>query len=198
VTNTPKKTIAVFGALALSTATIAACGGGDEVSADEYVGSICSAVSGLTTTIIDGQTALQEAAAGDISPEDGKEQLQSFFDDATSAADTAASDISDAGTPDVENGEEISETITTAFEDLSTALGDASDDVEALPTDSEEDFQSGAEELGTSFQEQASAIGEGVNDLGDAPELESAAEDNSECQSLESGISAPSGTTGTS
>ena len=192
------RTIAVVGTLALSSGLIAACGGDDKVSADEYVGSLCTAASGFTTTVVEGQTALQDAAGGDLTPEEGKEQLSSFFADATDAGETAASEIEEAGVPDVENGEEIAEALSTAFDNVSTALADAQDDVEALPTDSDESFQSAAEALATSFQEDVSSVGEGLSEIGESSELESAAESNSDCQSLESGIAAPTGTTGTS
>ena len=198
MTNPRKKTIAMVGALALASGTIAACGGDDTVSADEYVGSLCSAAGEFTTTVVEGQSALQEAAAGDISAEEGKEQLSSFFEDATSAGETAATEIEDAGVPDVENGEEIAEALSTAFGEVATALSDAQEDVDALPTDSDEAFQSGAEELATTFQDDVSSIGEGLSSLGESSELETAAEENSECQALETGIGAPTGTTGTS
>ena len=198
MTKARTKAIAIVGTLALASGLIAACGGGDEVSADEYVGSLCTAASGFTTTVVEGQSALQEAAGGDLSPEEGKEQLSSFFADATEAGEQAASEIEEAGVPDVENGEEIADALTTAFNDVSTALSDAQEDVEALPTDSDEAFQSAAEELGTSFQDNVSSVGEGLSEIGESSELESAAESNSECQSLESGIAAPTGTTGTS
>lgn len=182
---------ALAAALALSSGLIAACGGGDEVSADEYVGSLCSAAAGFTTTVVEGQAALQEAAGGDITPEQGKEQLSAFFADATEAGETAASEIEDAGVPDVENGEEIADALSTAFGEVADALAGAQEEVDALPTDSEESFQSAAQELATSFQDDVSSIGEGLTELGESPELESAAEENSECQSLESGVTTP-------
>jgi hypothetical protein len=197
VRDTRRTAIARAGLLALCSATIASCGG-DEVGADEYVGALCSATAGFTSTVVEGQAAVQEAAAGTVSPEDGKAELTSFFDDATAAGEQAASEVEDAGTPDVENGEEIADALSTAFDNVSAALSDAASDVDALPTDSEESFQNAAEELSTSFQDDVSSIGEGLDQLGESPELESAAEANSECQSLESGIATPTGTTGTS
>ena len=191
------KTIAIAGALALASGTIAACGGGDTVSADEYVGSLCSAAGNFSTTLVEGQVALQEAAAGDITPEEGKEQLGGFFDDASSAAENAASEIEEGGVPDVENGEEIADALSTAFEDVAAALGDAQGQVESLPTDSEDSFQTAAEDLATGFQDDVSSIGEGLTELGESPELESAAEANEECTSLQSGVAAPDGTTAT-
>ena len=192
------KAVAIAGTLALSSGLVAACGGGDEVSADEYVGSLCTAASGFTTTVVEGQTALQEAAGGDLTPEEGKERLSSFFADATEAGEQAASEIEDAGVPDVENGEEIADALSTAFDSVATALSDAQDDVEALPTDADESFQGAAEELATSFQEDVSSVGEGLSEIGQSSDLEAAAESNSECQSLEAGIAAPTGTTGAS
>jgi hypothetical protein len=189
--------IAIAGIVVLSSATIASCGG-DEVSADEYVGALCSATAGLTSTVVEGQAAVREAAAGTVSPDEGKEELTGFFEDATAAAEQAASEVEDAGTPDVENGEEIAGALSTAFDNVSAALADAASDVDALPTESEESFQAAAEELSTSFQDDVSSIGEGMDELAESPELESAAEANSECQSLESGIATPAGTTGTS
>ena len=191
------KSIAILGALAVSAGSIAACGGEDTVSADEYVGSLCSAAGGFTITVVEGQTALQEAASGDATPEEGKEQLSSFFDEAATAGEEAASQIEDAGVPDVENGEEIADALSAAFDEVAAALSGAQEDVESLPTDSDESFRSAAEELGSSFEEQVSSIGDGLSELGESSELESAAESNEECTSLQSGIAAPAGTTGT-
>jgi len=186
-----RRIFATVGALMVAAGALAGCGGGDTVSADEYVGSLCSAAGNFTTTLVEGQSALLEAASGDATPEESKERLGSFFDDASSAAGDAASEIEDAGVPDVDNGEEIADALSTAFDDVAEALSGAQEQVDALPTDSEESFRSAAEELSTSFQDDVSSIGEGLSELGESPELESAAQSNEECTSLQAGIAAP-------
>ncbi len=109
--RTRRRTIAIAGILVLSAATIASCGG-DEVSADEYVGALCSATAGFSSTVVEGQAAVQEAASGTVSPEEGKAELTSFFEEADAAGEEAASQIEDAGVPDVENGEEIADALS--------------------------------------------------------------------------------------
>lgn len=186
-----RRIIATAGALALCAGALGACGGGDTVSADEYVGSLCAAAGNFSTTLVEGQTALLEVASGDATPEEGKEELTSFFDEAASAAEDAAGQIEDAGVPDVENGEEIADALATAFDDVAAALSDARGEVESLPTDSDQAFRDAAEELSASFQDDVSSIGDGLSELGESPELESAAESNEECTSLQSGIPTP-------
>lgn len=187
------KVVAIAAALLTGAGALSACGGEDPVSPDEYVGALCGAAGNYTTTLLEGQAVLQDAAAGDSAPAKGKAALSGFFGDAASAADEAASQIGDAGVPDVENGEQIADALVAAFDDVAGALSTARDEVEALPTDSPASFRSAAEDLATSFQEDISSIGEGLSELGESPELESAAQSNEECTSLQSGISPPTG-----
>jgi len=196
VARTRKIAIAVVGALLLSSTVLGACGGDDEATASEYVGSVCSAFSGFQSTLVEGQTALQEATAGTTDPAPAKEQLSTFFSDATSASEQAASEIEDAGTPDVENGDEIATAINDAFDGVTEALQGTQEEVDALPTDSEESFQSAAESLGTGFQEDVSQIAGGLQQVGENAELEAAAEENAECQSLEAASTGATGATG--
>lgn len=178
------KIIAAGAGVVLAGGALASCGG-DSVSADEYVGTVCTAIGDYVESVQGGQQAVIAAAAGDLSPEEGKAQITSFIGDAAAATDEAATQIADAGTPDVENGEEAADAITAAFNGLSDAFAEAQSQAEALPTDSEESFQSGAEELSTNLQESSTAIGEGLNSVQENPELTDAAENNTECQSIQ-------------
>jgi hypothetical protein len=193
------KALSIGSAIGLATMAISSCGGGDTVSADAYVGDICTAMGDYITTISEGQTEALSALSGGADPEEGKEQVTTFLDDATSASEEAASQIEDAGTPDVEDGEEIADAINAAFEGITTTFEDAQGAAEDLPTDSEESFQSAAQEISTDLTESSTQISEGLGEVQANQELTDAAENNSECQSLQTagGITPPTGTTGT-
>ena len=193
MTRTRKIQIAVVGVVVLSTTVLSACGE-DKASASEYVGAVCGAFGDFQSTLTDGQAALQEATAGGSDPAEAQEQLSTFFSDATGASEQAASEIEDAGTPDVENGEEIASSIDDAFNGVTDALQSTQDEVEAMPTDSDESFETAAEGISTGFQEDVTQIADGLDQVGESPELQAAAEDNAECQALEA---APTGATGT-
>ncbi len=188
------KIIALAAGAVLASGVIAACGG-DEVSPDEYVGSLCTAFGDFQSTLAEGQATVQQAAAGGLDPEAGKEQLSSFFSEAAAASEEAANEVEEAGTPDVENGEQIAEAIGAAFGGITQALEQAQTEIEALPTESEESFATAAQNLATNLQDSVGQVGEGLEQVAQSPELEQAAEENEACQELEA--SAASGVTGT-
>ena len=189
------KAISIGAAVALASTGVASCGG-DSVSADEYVGSICTAMGDYLDTVVAGQASAQAALSGSTGdPAAAKEEVVGFLDEATAASEEAASEIEDAGQPDVENGEEIANAINEAFDGITQTFESAQASAEDLPTDSEESFASAAEEISTNLTESGEQISTGLESVGDSSELEEAAQNNTECQSVESGaLAAPSAT----
>ncbi len=95
---------------------IAACGGDDDDgggSADvgDYASDICTAFTDWTQAIQDRQTELQEGLQPGASPQEGKDALQGFLDDAVAASDQLVEDVDAAGTPDTENGEDAADAL---------------------------------------------------------------------------------------
>lgn len=182
------KRIAAIGAVAVVGLVVAVgCGGdddggGDTVSADEYVGSVCTAISDMVGVLQGSQTELQDALSGD--PEQGKELLVSFLQDSADTVGAAADDLEAAGTPDVDNGEEIAETIPAAFSDLETAISDAASQAEDISTDSPAEFAEQAQEVGTAVQQAGDQIGASLDELATSDELEAAAEESEACQEI--------------
>mgnify|MGYP000262277650 CR=1 FL=1 len=196
--KTRVKAVSIGAAVALAATGAASCGG-DSVSADEYVGSICTAMGDYIDTVVAGQASAQAALSGGTGdPAAAKEEVTSFLDEATTASEDAASEIEDAGTPDVENGEDIADAISSAFDGIAQTFADAQSAAEELPTDSEESFSAAAEEISTDLSESGDQITTGLESVGESSELESAAESNTECQSVQSAaLDAPAtGTTG--
>ena len=190
------KAISIGAAISVAATGATSCGG-DSVSADEYVGSICTAMGDYLETVVAGQASAQAALAGGSGdPAAAKEEVTTFLDEATSASEEAASEIEDAGTPDVENGEEIADAISAAFDGISQTFEDAQSAAEDLPTDSEESFASAAEEISTDLSESGEQITTGLESVGESSELEEAAANNSECQSVQSGAALGSTATG--
>ncbi len=156
-------------------------GGGDSVAVGEYASDICTAFFGWRDAIQDGQTELQSSLAPDAAPQEGKDALQGFLDNAVAASDQLIEDVEGAGTPDTENGEEAADVLQTAAERARDQLEDAQADVADLPTDSPEAFTEAAEQFGSDVEAALGAAGEGLEDV-DAPELDQAFDEEEACQ----------------
>ncbi|HSI81284.1 MAG TPA: hypothetical protein VK919_11615 [Solirubrobacterales bacterium] len=160
-------------------------GGGETVSAEDYVNDVCSGMSELTTTITSGQEEFQQALQGSLdSPEEGRDVLVSFLGDAADAAGEAHSAVEEAGVPDVDGGEEVADAITTAIGDMQGAFEQARGDAESMSTESAGEFASDAQEIATAVQASSQQIQESLQAVGENEELEAAAEDAEACQQL--------------
>lgn len=178
---------AIVAALLALAAVAAGCGdddddGGETVSAETYVGEVCTAMSEMIGVVTAGQQDL--ANIQQATPEEGRDLLVGFLGDAAGAVEGARTAIEDAGTPDVDGGEEVHTAITTALGDLQTTFEDALASAEDISTESEQAFQTEAQEIATTVQESSDAISESLGEVGENQELEEAAESVEECQDL--------------
>lgn len=189
------KLAAIGATLAIASGALAACGGEDEASASEYVSAVCGAFSDFQATMAEGQTEIQQTSPN-ADPESSKELLTGFFTDASAAADDAKSQIEDAGTPDVENGEEVADAVNSTVDGLASGLDQAASDAEALPTDSEAEFASSAQQLATSLQETVANGAQAAEQVQNNSELQAAADENADCQALEGGAPGATGAPG--
>lgn len=177
------KTILLVAVLALF---IAACGddddgGGESVAAGDYASDVCAAFFSWRDAIQEGQTELGSTLAPDAEPQEGKDALQGFLDNAVEASDQLIEDVDAAGTPDAENGEEAADVLQSAAEQAKDRLEDAQADVADLPTDSPQAFSEAAAQFGSDVQAALSATGEGLEDV-DSPELDKAFDEEEACQ----------------
>jgi len=179
-------------ALLAVAALIGACGGDDDngggsVSAGDYARDICTATSDWVQGIQTLATDLQQELPQGASPQEGKEALEGFLGDALERTETYVSAVEDAGTPDVDGGDDAAGQIRDAVGEARDIISDARDQAGDLPTDSEQAFSEEADELGNSTRDSLSAVGDAI---GDPPEeLSNAFQDEEAC----SQIGAPGG-----
>jgi hypothetical protein len=177
------KTILLIAALALF---ISACGddddgGGGSADVGDYAADICTAFTDWTKAIQDRQTELEQGLDPGASPQEGKDALQGFLDDAVAASDTLVDDVEAAGTPDTENGDEAADALLEAAEGARDQLAAAGDDVANLPTDSPEAFSQAADKFGNDVRVALEGVGDGLQDI-DTPELDEAIDSEEACQ----------------
>jgi hypothetical protein len=168
----------------------ARCGGGDEASAEEWVGNVCTDATTWVKEImgLEGRFETDVQAAGqDL--DQIKSVLVGFFDDALSATDDFVQGVEETGVPDVEGGEQIAETVREGLNQARDVLADARADIEASSTDDPQAF----EEVLT---DATSSIGEGFERIGETldratatgaggEELEAAGDSQPACRELE-------------
>ena len=158
------KTILLLALLALF---ISACGddddgGGGSADVGDYASDICTAFTDWTKAIQDRQTELQEGLQPGASPQEGKDALEGFLDDAVTASDQLVEDVEAAGTPDTDNGEEAADALQQAATEARDKLAEAQENVADLPTDSPQAFSdaaaSSATTSGALWRESATAF----------------------------------------
>lgn len=178
------KTILLLALLALF---ISACGddddggGGGSAEVGDYASDICTAFTDWTKAIQERQTELQSGLKPGASPQEGKEALQGFLDDAVSASDQLVEDVEAAGTPDTDNGGEAADALQAAAQGARDQLAEAQEDVANLPTDSPQAFSDAAGKFGNDVRTALEGVGEGLQDI-DTPELDKAIDDEEACQ----------------
>ena len=165
---------------------LVACGGSDDtVSARDYASDVCGAVKEYTDSIQNRVSDIQSNAPDN--PEEGKELLTSFMDDMIADTDDLIAAVDGAGVPDVEDGEQIADSVQTALEDVREILNDAATQIEELPTDDPQAFAEGTQEIGTSLQESGEGIQSGLSEL-QSEELEEASQDVEACEEIQGGL----------
>lgn len=175
-----KTAISLIAAAALF---VSACGGDsdEKVEVGDFASDICTAFTDWTDAIQSRQTELQGALDPNASPQEGKDALQGFLDDAVEASDQLVDDVDGAGTPDTENGEDAAEALQGAAEGARDKLAEARDEAEQLPTESAEAFSKSARDFGNDVRSALEGVGEGLEEI-DTPELDKAIDEESACQ----------------
>jgi hypothetical protein len=167
---------------------LGACGGdegGDGVEPERYARDICRAASGWVSTLV-GQSG--QLGGGEPS----KATFTAFLDDATSSTNQLIGQVREAGIPEVDGGQEFSESLVASLGEVRTTLREAGERAEDLPeriTDPDEQ-QAFVEELSRILDDVRNATRQIVQELQQEtpPELDQAFENEPTCD-----ITAPGG-----
>ncbi len=181
-------------ALVLATAALAVasgCGGdsassGSAASPEAWAADVCSAASTWMDDIGTQSESLEDTMSGAASIEDVRERLVAFVDDAIERTDQMLSEIEDAGSPDIDDGEQLADDFLEVLSGFNTALEEVRTTAEGLSDDPAQ-FVEGAQQIATAMEAAGSEIQTGLNDLqqsADSDDLDAAFDDEPACQEL--------------
>lgn len=157
------------------------CGGGG-TAPEEWAADVCNGLQEYITQVTDVQTDVQNAVSPETTPEEGRTLLGTAFDRMIESTDELIGKIEDAGTPDVEGGEEVADKLVAGLTDVKEALENARPKIDELPDDPAA-FQTEAQALGQEVQTELQGIGDAISAI-QAPELEEATQDVEACQGV--------------
>lgn len=200
--------IAVAAVVALSSTVLAACGGGGssttttgasgasgaagagQVSATDYVASVCTAVGDFQSTVKSEQASAQQAITQGNPNDLGaiKGQLTKFVSQVSSATQQLATKVKGAGTPDVSGGDQIASQLNDRLGQVTTTLQGAEKKAKALPTSSPQALSSAAQGFSANLSQQTAQLSQAFTATSSgSSELKAAADQNPDCQSLSGG-----------
>jgi len=181
-------------AFALATAALAVasgCGGGGDssgsaASPETWAADICGAASTWMNDIGAQSESLDDTMSGAASIEDVRDRLVAFVDDAIERTDQMLSEIDDAGSPDVDNGEQLADDFLEVLAGFKTALEEVRTTAAGLSDDPAQ-FAEGAQQIATAMAAAGSEIQTGLNELqqsAGSDDLDAAFDDEPACQEL--------------
>jgi hypothetical protein len=173
-------------------ALLAGCGldGGDGVdrtAADEWMHELCTAMSSWHSRIDAEAGELNEGLAADATPEEGRDAVAAFLDEAIAVTEALLGDVRAAGVPDVDDGEQLAAEYAAAIAEARDVFADARAGVESMPVDDPEGFAVEAQAIGAQIEEGAQGVQAAFSDIDrryDAPELDRAFEREPACAAL--------------
>ncbi len=133
--------------------------------------------------------SLQDTMAGATSIDDIRDRLVEFVDGAIERTDEMLADIEAAGSPDVENGEQLAEDFHDVLADFNKALGEVRTTAEGLSDDPAQ-FAEGVQQIATIMTKVGGDIQQGLDDLqksAASDALNEAFDDDPACQKLDEG-----------
>lgn len=162
---------------------VAGCGSSSsKVSADSYVGSVCSATANWYRSIQVAGRKLQSTVHTSDSLSQVKSGYVAFLDSLLHATQRAEQQLGGAGTPSVNRGTQISKEVINAFDRAQRGLKSAAAAVRKAPTSSSAAFGAAAGGIQSTVQrslQSMSALAPQKN-----PQLHAAALKNPSCQRL--------------
>ena len=185
-----KPTLAIFVLVASLAFVAAGCGGDDEASttdtsseasAQEWAGSLCSAVTTWRADLEDAAEPLTDLSSL------SEESVRQAADDAKAATDTFAASLRSLGRPGTSSGEQVE----SAVEDLVTEIENGANEVEAAieGVSSVVDIPSAVTTITTTITDLGTEVDTAVQTLEDADaggELKTAFDDSDSCEELTS------------
>jgi hypothetical protein len=180
------KRISSLAALALTLATVAACGGSSDpqtVSVSTWVKSFCGAVRPFEQSVVNRSNAFSARTFASTTAK--RQAFAQYLAAIASDTSRASSQVQGAGTPSIKNGKPISQAIVNAFTQANETMTNAANQAKSLPTSSPQAFTAGAQRLVAAVRSSMSNIGTKLQSSTlKSPALEQAAARESSCQSL--------------
>lgn len=172
---------------AVAAVPLAACGGSNSksgtVSANSYIGQLCSATASWLRGIEAKTSALEGELGPNVTPAEKKRVLEALVSTAVSDTESVVTALRTAGVPEVNNGKHISDLVVSSFEGISGRLAGLQTQVASLPTNNPVAFQEQAKKIREQVREAPLRLGIGVAGV-NSPELEKAASESSVCKSV--------------
>jgi hypothetical protein len=185
------RTIVLTALLVGVLAGAAGCGGGSGGSAggqspEAWSTEMCTAVGDWVDELQTRSEALGESTTGATGIDDVRTAFVEFLDDAEARTGEMLDEVEAAGHPDVENGEEIADSLLSELQPMQETLQEARDKAEELPDDPTA-FAQGAQEIGESMQQVSETASTGIDEIDEkysSSELEQAMNDEPACQGI--------------
>ena len=158
-------------AAAIVVIAIAAACGSDEpaaapetkkVSAQVWAKDVCETVRPWAGTIQTAVTNTQKTLSKSSQPKVVKPQLTQLFFGAANSTDTAIAGVTDAGVPDVDNGEKIAKDFRSALVSARDAFAAAQKSVQALDTKDKAKFDAAVSKVGTKLKQDYAKAGKNI------------------------------------
>jgi predicted lipid-binding transport protein (Tim44 family) len=158
-----------------------AFGGGSKVGAQQWIKSACTSIGTWVRDIqkrVSGVTSQTPNSA-----EEGKKAITDFFEAVIADTGRLVDELRAAGTPDVDNGDQIETAILTALGNAKSALEQARTRVEGLPTNNPQAFLKAIQTMSQAVQGAFQKAGQQFSNLR-SPELEAAAAKEPACKAI--------------
>ncbi len=167
---------------------LAGCGGSSKKSsgqttAESYVNEVCASVGNWLHSVETSSAEIGKQLKPGSTPTHAKQALEGLMNSSVADSERVVSDLHNAGTPNVANGDQIASSLVGSFEQATNALKHVQGQVNALPTNDPRAFLLAARQVGSSVQSSLSSIGSGLSTL-HSPELQKAASESPACKSL--------------
>ena len=138
---------------------------GSGVAVETWAGGVCSSVDTWLQGINAKGTQLSQDVQGVSDLNKGRDLLVQFMEDAVSLTDDMLSGVESAGSPDVENGEQLQADLLAALQPVKDTFSQAVDKAKALPTDDPTAFSEAATQLGQEITDSQTAFSASFDQL---------------------------------
>lgn len=162
---------------------IAGCGGSSpSVTPGRYVRSICSALGVWKVQVQNAGKKLQSSGASTATPPTAKADYVQFVSALRAATQGAATALRQAGSPSVNGGKQIADSLSGAFTHGANGLVKAESQARAIPTANATVFEAAASAVTTQIRNSLQGIASITPR--DSPPLRTAASREPTCQAL--------------